>query len=373
MKKALDTITIEGYKSFRNLKDFKLNELNVLIGANGAGKSNFIDFFELLYHIVSGDLQLTVGKAGGADSLLYNGRKTTDELHLELWFEGKVLESKNGYDATLNATQDDKLIFGSETVYFWDKKRYPQEPYKNSLGHGHNESCLDDPREQAASRSTIYVLDAIKSWRVYHFHDTSDTAKVKQLGKIDDNRFLRPDASNLAACLYLMKKKKKDHYDNIVDTIKMVAPFFDDFILEPSPLNEGRIKLEWKEKGSDAYFDGNSFSDGTLRFICLATLLMQPEVPTTILLDEPELGLHPYAITVLATLLRAASQKTQVIVSTQSVTLVNQFTPEDLIIVEREDGQSVLKRFTDQEIASWLDDYGMGDLWEKNIIGGRPK
>lgn len=214
----------------------------------------------------------------------------------------------------------------------------------------------------------------MRSWKIYHFHDTSNSAKVKRTVNLNDNRRLREDASNLAAYLYFLKEKEPAYYRNIVDTVRMVAPFFDDFDLRPNSLNPDKIKLEWRERGSDAYFDANSLSDGTLRFISLVTLLLQPpgRLPSTILLDEPELGLHPYAITILANLLRSAAEHTQVIVATQSVTLVNQFEPDDIIVVDRVKDQSVFVHLGAAEIDSWLDDYGLGDLWEKNVFGGRP-
>ena len=185
---------------------------------------------------------------------------------------------------------------------------------------------------------------------------------------------LVPDASNLAAYLYLLRETEDAHYRNIVDTIAMAAPFFKDFVLRQSPLNPGKIRLEWQEKGSDTFFDAHSLSDGTLRFISLATLFLQPNrrLPSTILLDEPELGLHPYAIALLADLMRKVSKSTQVIVATQSVTLVNQFEPEDIIVVNLENDQSVFRHLPAEEINSWVDEYGLGDLWEKNILGGRP-
>jgi predicted ATPase len=223
----------------------------------------------------------------------------------------------------------------------------------------------------------------MKALRSYHFHDTSSEAPVKQTQNIDDNFFLREDASNLAAYLYLylLKQRAQPYYKNIVDTIRMVAPFFDDFILQPAPLNNSKIKLSWREKGSkeprislQANFDAHALSDGTLRFISLASLLFQPQLPPTILLDEPELGLHPYAIRLLSDLLRYATTKSQVIVCTQSVTLVNQFAPEEIeiIVVERQEGHSTFERLVPQDIALWLEEYDLGELWEKNVVGGRP-
>jgi len=177
----------------------------------------------------------------------------------------------------------------------------------------------------------------------------------------------------LAAFLYLLQETQPDYYRQIVETVRLVAPFFNDFVLRPNPFNEDKIQLEWQEKGSDGPFSANYLSDGTLRFICLATLLQQPNLPTTILIDEPELGLHPYAIVVLANMLRSAATQTQVIISTQSVPLVNQFTPEDIIVVDRQDGQSTFERRSTANLEAWLDDYGVGDLWEKNLLGGRPR
>jgi predicted ATPase len=218
-----------------------------------------------------------------------------------------------------------------------------------------------------------FILEAINNWRVYHFHDTSSSARIKQVGKINDNQILRSDASNLAAYLYFLHEVHLADYRKIVATIRLVAPFFDDFMLRPNPFNHETIQLERKEKGSDAYFNAHALSDGTLRFICLATLLLQPKLPATIIIDEPELGLHPYAITILASLLKAASQQTQLVVSTQSVPLVNQFGLEEIVVVDRKDGQSTFERRTAGELETWLEDYGMGDLWEKNLLGGRPR
>jgi len=365
VRRQLDRISLAGYKSIREL-DLELRPLNVLIGANGSGKSNFIGIFKLLNHLVNEDLQLFIARSGGADQLLHYGRQVTDEIAIELWF------GANGYSCRLVPAAGDTLIFAEEMVYFHDRAHYDR-PFKVFLGEAHKETLLLHPPREGI-RIARYVRRAMQSWQLYHFHDTSASAKVKQLGSIGDNLFLRPDASNLAAYLYLLRETEPAYYRNIVDTIRLVAPFFRDFVLRPSPFNPDKIKLEWQEKGSDAYFDAHSLSDGTLRFISLTTLLLQPpeRLPATILLDEPELGLHPYAIAVLAEMLRSVTEHTQVIIATQSVTLVNQFEPEDILIVDRDENQSVFRRLSAEEIKLWLEDYGLGDLWEKNLLGGRP-
>lgn len=354
----LERLHVSGYKSIQDI-DLTLNDLNVLIGANGAGKSNFISLFKMINQIVDKRLELYVGLAGGPDSLLYFGRKVTTRLAVHLYF------GRNEYSFELEPSAGDSLIFRDETVYFLGPGY--NKPYGRSLGAGHKESRLTTDITMAS-----YVLSALQSWKVYHFHDTSDSAKVKTTGEIGDNAILRPDASNLAAYLYMLQLTYPQHYSQIVRTIRLVAPFFDDFVLRPSILSPGKIQLEWKQRNSDAYFNAYSLSDGTLRFICLATLLLQPNVPSTILIDEPELGLHPAAITVLANLFESAALRTQLIVSTQSVPLVNQMSPENLIIVDRDDERSTFKRLNPSDIKDWIEDYGLGDLWEKNVLGGRP-
>ncbi len=345
--------------------DLQLWTLNVLIGANGAGKSNLISLFTLLNQIVQLNLQTYVGQHGGAESLLHFGRKTSSQIVIDLTF------GANGYKATLVPTSDDSLIFSSETC--WGQGYQYVAPYPISLGRGHKESGLKAEVEAKKGKIASYVYNAMTSWKVYHFHDTSDGAKVKQAGDIDDNATLREDASNLAAFLFLLKSKHGESYRRIVQTIRLAAPFFRDFILRPNRLKPDKIRLEWGEEGSDEYFNAGSLSDGTLRFICLTTLLLQPTLNTTVVIDEPELGLHPFAISLLAEMLQSAATKTTVIVSTQSVPLVNQFTPEDLVVVDREDGQSVFRRLPPEGTKEWLDDYGLGDLWEKNVLGGRPR
>jgi predicted ATPase len=288
----------------------------------------------------------------------------------------------NGYEAVLAPTANDTLYFAREACWFHGPGL--PDPHEKELGGGHSETQLG-----AQSGIANDVLESIQSWRVFHFHDTSESAPVKQKHALDDNQFLRSDAKNLAAYLYRIREVGKattgleaevaHHYQasyrQIVGAVRLVAPFFDDFVLEPDRLKRDSIQLAWREKGSDEYFTANTLSDGTLRFICLATLLLQPHfhLPTTVLIDEPELGLHPFAIHQLAALIRAAALKTQIIVSTQSVTLMNQFQPEHVIVVDRKDRGSAFRRISPDEVAKWIDDYSLGELWEKNIIGGRPK
>lgn len=357
----LQNIKAHGFKSIKDL-DLDIRDLNVLIGQNGAGKSNFISLFRFLRNVIEERLQNTVLKGGGAESFLHYGSKTTKSIEISLDF------TPNVYKVSLEASENDTLFISNESCGFWEKS-YPV-PYIQSVASSALESQLK--KAQKIDRKAEYVYEVLSAWRVYHFHDTSDTAGVKKYGAVSDNRYLFEDASNLAAFLYLLKAKHNLHYQRIVKTVKLVIPFFNDFELRPNPQNEETIRLEWSDTTSDKIFNGAALSDGSLRFICLATLLLQPVLPKMVLLDEPELGLHPSAISLLASLLRKASTRSQVIVSTQSVNLVNEFEPTDIIVVDRKDGASTFERLDPHQYEKWLDDYSMGELWEKNIIGGRP-
>ena len=373
MKDTIKKLTIEGFKSIRKLEDFKLQSLNVLIGANGAGKSNFVGFFRLLRELIDQRLQLAVSTEGGADKCLHLGPKVTQRLVAKLYF------GDNGYEFELVPTVDNRLVFADEATLF--KGRFGL--IRGSLGSGHAEAGLkgrkDEPGATAPHGVPYYVFKAVSSWVVYHFHDTSATAGVRRQGPINDNETLRPNAENLAAFLYRVRETDLTTYEKIRDVVRLAAPFFDDFKLRPVPANPDLIQLEWLQKGSDYPFLANQLSDGTLRFICLATSLLQPTLPSTVLFDEPELGLHPFALTLVANLFQQAAKQygtyvsQQVIVSTQSAPLLNEFAPEDVVVVERTQGESTFRRLESGHLSEWLKEYTLGELWQKNVLGGRPQ
>jgi predicted ATPase len=343
MTQAISKLTIKGYKSIRSLENFKLRNLNILIGPNGSGKSNFVSFFELLQAIANekGLPLLYVEKKGGADKFLYLGPQVTQSIKAEL----EIMNLPLKYTFELSVTVNNRFS-RSTMMPIWD------------------------PDYSDLTRHDIEKL--FSRYVIYHFHDTSDFAPVKRPYSKRDYEYLRPDASNLAAFLLFLRKKHEREYQYIRETVQLAAPFFDDFLLRDSLDNPDETLLEWRQKGSDYPFHPSQISDGTLRFICLATALLQPDPPSTILLDEPELGLHPYALTLLAGLIQKASKQTQVIVSTQSAALIDDFEPEDIIVVERQNGESVFKRLNKTDLKVWLEDYSLGELWQKNVFGGRP-
>ena len=358
---SVEKISILGYKSIKALNEFPLTNLNLLIGANGAGKSNFIGFFRLLHEMQQQSLAEYVALKGGPDALLHFGRKTTAQLEGRLWF------ANNGYHFKLKPTDDNRFVFVHE-VSELVKKRYPGDPSAD-LGKGHAESQLPSAKDPYSP----YIRKAMASWQVYHFHDTSDSALVKRIHPSNDNLKLRDDGANLAPFLMMLAKDYPAEYERIIDHIQLVAPYFGAFVHR---YDEPNVQIEWQQKSHKIPQRAHMLSDGTLRFICLATLLMQPPElqPDTILIDEPELGLHPYAVTVLAAMLRQASELKQIIVASQSVQLVDEVTPEDVIVVEQNsnDGSSTFIRLTNAELSEWLKTYSLGQLWQKNLVGGRP-
>ncbi len=333
---SLDKLTIKGFKSIRELQDFELKSLNIIIGANGSGKSNLISFFRMLRAFIDGNLNRFVSENGGAGDILYNGRKVTQRMGFEMIFGAR------GFRFELVPTPKDEFAVENEARY-----------------------------EEGASSYSLSVDDVIRLWQVYHFHDTGSNAEMRFPQIVQENEYLRASAENIGPFLLKLREEHNREYNEIVNAVKLVAPFFDDFILKPSKKGEAeKVNISWRQKGSDFPMQPYHLSDGTIRFICLATALLQPDLPSTIIIDEPELGLHPEAIEVLAELIKTASKQTQVIVATQSPALINYFSIDDIVVVNRKDGQSIFTRMKSEDFSVWLKDYSVGELWEQNIING---
>lgn len=354
----VEKITIKGYKSIKSLEDFELKSLNILIGANGVGKSNFISAFRLLNDMYNKQFQKHT-QDKNPESFLYFGRKHTEKIHFRFEF------GDNSYEFSLILNQENKLLVENECVGFL-KHEY-------NIGSNLEESHIGEAEKYASSRAVgRYSREYISRWKVYHFHDTSDTSKIKGKPASNDNLIFKQDAANLAPYLKMLKDKHIAHYEQIIATIQMVAPFFGGFVLRDDEF----IQLEWfDKKDPDTPFKAHYLSDGTLRFIALATLLLQPFelMQDTLIIDEPELGLHPFALCILSELIKRASVEKQVIISSQSVELINYFEPQDIIVVDREDNQSTFKRLNAEDLRDWLEDYSLGEIWKSNLIGGRPK
>jgi predicted ATPase len=360
-------VVLNGFKSIKAM-DLELRPLNVLIGANGAGKSNLISFFKLLNEMMAGRLQKYIGTSGRAHSLLHFGPKATPQMEGQLEFQ--VDNGVDTYAMRLSYAEGDTLVFADESLSFLQTGY--TKPKLVPLGAGHQETRIGQEADQGEKTAKVF-RHLLNHCRVYHFHDTSAAARVRQYCYVGDNRWLMPDAGNLAALLLRLRDESQAVYQRIRSTIRLIAPFLDDFVLEPTGIGP-EVILSWRNTGSDEVFGPHQLSDGTLRAICLITLLMQPEqqLPKLIIVDEPELGLHPYALNVVAALFQKASHHTQLLISTQSRSFLDNFDPEDIVVVNRKGNESQFERPDEAKLEDWLDEYSLGEVWEKNVIGGGP-
>jgi predicted ATPase len=362
----LDRISISGFKSIRHLPDFHLKKLNIIVGANGAGKSNFVGFFKMLRAMAEEGLANFVTENGGADGFFFGGPKETPQIDAHLKF------GMNEYKLTLVPTASIKLMVKQESIL-----NTADGGWKSYGGGGH-ESQLRQWKNKKSERGAdphpgYYVYESVSSWHLYHFHETGMTAPVRRDHSVRDWRELNPDAANIAAFLLRLSQEQSEAYEKIRETVQLIAPFFDDFLLEPEKSGADEVvRLEWRQKGTSYPFQPWQLSDGTIRFICLAAVLLQPNPPATVIIDEPELGMHPFALDVLAGLFRDAAERTQLIISTQSAALLNHFEPDEVIVVDREEGASRFRQLDVKSLAEWLKDFSLGELWQKNVFAGGP-
>jgi predicted ATPase len=362
-------MTVRGFKSIQELMAFRPGAITILIGPNGAGKSNLISFFRFLSWALTppGQLQEHVARLGGASAILHDGPETTRDIEAEFQFVTDA--GVNEYGFRLAYAAGDTLIYTDERYRF--SRHGSTSPAKwRSLGAGHKETALVRSAESGDQTAQV-ILGLTRKMVVHQFHNTSETARIRQKWYVDENRWLKEDAGNLAPLLLRLRRDQPQFYQRIVDTVRMAIPFFAEFDLEPE---YDRVLLRWRERGSDYAFSASQAADGMLRLLALIALLQQPEadLPDVLILDEPELGLHPYAIEILAGLLRAASKHVQVMVATQSVSLIDRFSPGDIVVVDRRGRQSTFRRLAAEELQDWLSEYTLSELWEKNVIGGRP-
>jgi len=367
MRPRLSRFSLRGFKTIRELNDFEPRSLTVLIGPNGSGKSNLISFFRLLSWalVPPGQLQTHVASLGGASALLHGGALQTREIEASLSLTTE--KGRNEYAFRLFHAAGDTLLFADEWFRF-EPTGSSKQPRK--LGAGHKEPQLITAAEKG-DKTANAIHNMLRGIIIHQFHDTSSRARIRQKWDMEDGRWLKEDAGNLAPFLFHLKTSAPKYYVRIVETIRLILPFFSEFELQP---DYDRLLLRWREQGSDLVFNASQAADGMLRAMALVALLSQPEndLPNVLILDEPELGLHPYAIEVLAGLIKAAAKHVQVIVATQSVSLIDRFEPEDVVVTNRSGAESNYRRLGTESLKEWLEEYTLSELWEKNVIGGRP-
>jgi len=363
MKPFLTKLTLRGFKTIRELTDFNPGRLTILIGPNGAGKSNLISFFTLLSNMVADGLTLYVAQQGGASLLLYDGPPTTREIDVALEFETERGSTKYGF--RLAFAGGDALVFAGEWV-----AGTLDSTDSFAAEKGHRESILTATAVPLNEPARL-VVDVLRRLIVYQFDNTSPQARIRTKWSPDDGLSLKSDGGNLASFLYRLQIYAPECYRRITETLRLVLPFFSRFELQPE---QDYLLLRWRELGSDRVFSASQAGDGMLRIMALVALLQQPEkdLPGILILDEPELGLHPYALEMLSALIQSASQYCQIIIATQSVSLIDRFEPHDIVVTERSGRESKFRRLSDSELSEWLEEYTLSELWEKNVLGGRP-
>ena len=370
----IESIKIKGFRSLADVELTDLPNAAVLIGPNGSGKSNVIRFLDMVYFILRfRDLATFVAQQGGADDQLYGGADTTDSLYADLVC--RTSAGLTGYDFTLAYSMLDRLYFHGESIRQLQVNPL-LAPWSYDLGRGHRETNLVEfagsaslPLEQAEEIRDILRL--FRNRAVFQFCDTTYNSNIKARQDVNDSDRLLFHGGNLAAVLYRLEQEDPRRYDYICNLINRILPTFDRFDLEES---YGKVILRWKALGSDKTMGAHLTSDGSLRYFRLVTLLNLPEemLPSVILLDEPELGLHPSAVGLVGAMIKRMSRKRQVIVATQSPLLVDEFTPEEIFVTEMKEGQTVITRQDEEYLSVWLEEFSTGELWQKNLLGGRP-
>jgi len=378
----LRELHIKGFKSIDSDKgqNIPFGDVTVLLGANGAGKSNVISLFDMLHCMVNQKMRQYIGKHG-ANELLFYGQKKTQEIVIKAYFESVV---GNNYKITLSFGHGDRLVIDFKQSKAGQQSPITSEVYAlNNLLSEDIAIFLDTKNEsefaQLEQEGSKQLNEFFWGIRAYQFSDTSETAIIKQRGYVDDARFLHRDAGNLAAFLKMLKEHVpyEKYYKRIVQHIHRIMPQFGDFELDPLPGNRDFVLLNWSDSsGNDYLLNPHQISDGSLRFMALAALLLQPPdlLPKFVVLDEPELGLHPAAIAELAGMVKIASQNAQVLLATQSTRLVDEFEPENLVIAERDEERncSIFRKLDTEQLTEWLERYSLSELWEKNVLGGQP-
>lgn len=366
----LRRIAVEGYRSLERV-ELDFGPMTVLIGPNGAGKSNFLSLLRLVPMLRTQSLRRFVGSAGGASTLVYYGPQHTQQVSLRLDFDGSAGEVS--YAARLGYAHGDRLVFLEEIV------GRPPAREVLSLGTGHSESRLEE-FGLVGPASARAVRSAISRMNFFHFHDTSPTAPLRQNSRPSDSSYLRSDGVNLAAVLRHLSLSEHEEdraaWMRIVSALQAVAPFvkrLEPALVDPAAPDASLVRLYWYD-ARDYRFDVHDLSDGTLRALAIITSLCQPvsRLPGFICVDEPELGLHPAALGLIVSLARSILPYTKVVFATQSARLLDEFAPDEVVVVERDHDATRLRRLDEKSLVEWLDEYRLSDLYDKNVLGGRP-
>jgi predicted ATPase len=388
--KTFDSIQVQG---FRRLRDFhlRLEPLNVMIGANGSGKTSLLEVFSLLAASASGGLKETIHNLGGVNLNLtaseYSDTSAAEEMRFGL--EKSVPgNAPLKYSVSLRQAGANYQIPNESFTQHQDVTK--PGPHKHfDAGYGDVRyydpaarklvipAWEHDPQESALSQvPKMYQAPedfrkTLASSTHYHGLDVGSRAPVRLPQPMREAKLPGRDGEDLVSCLYWMREAGPDRFETIQDTIRAAFPGFER--LNFPPVAAGTLALTWKEKGMKHPFFMHQLSEGTLRFLWLVTLLYSPGLTGVTMIDEPEVSLHPELLSILADCLREASQRTQLIIATHADRLVRFLSPGDVVVMDvQEDGTTRATRAIDLNLDAWLDDYTLDQVWQHGTLGGRP-
>lgn len=366
-------------------QSLKLGGLNVIIGTNGSGKSNFIDAISLLQSL-PGDIQGPVRKGGGVDAFLNNGLPGRHEAAIRVKVHPSRLKRSLDYQFAFTSSGGRLMIteealsgipFDSSSatrvklfrVSPFQVELFNRRRSRRSLdmGYDRSQSILaqrKDPDSYPELTSVATVLQAIRIYRNWHFGRESE---IRKPGRVDlPNDHLLPDCSNLGLVLSAIQKSPAAK-QNLLRNLHELYPEITDYSVQ---IEGGTVQVFLVE--GDKIVPLVRLSDGTLRYICILAVLCHPNPSPLVCIEEPELGLHPDVIPHLGQLLLEASQRFQIIVTTHSDILIDSLSesPESVVVSERTDEGTVLKRLSAKELKPWLEKYRLGSLWLRGHIGG---
>ncbi len=357
-------LQIESFKSFKKL-ELEMRPLNVLIGPNAGGKTNFLDFFRFLREAFTDKLSEAVARRGGIRNLLYGEDKENLKFHITCHISDLTVCLQAEIAGPL--TVEPRVI--QEKIYI------PEHPPKVLLekkeGKSPRFSLFQFPPPDNRS---VAIYRLIGETTHYAQFNTEPISAIRSPQTARGRTALAENGSNLTSVLqYLANKLEyRPTWVRIKEILSIAYPNFED-IYFPAEGGDGNLVLRWKERTFEKRdFSANFLSDGTLHFLCLLAILLNPAPPPLICIDEPELGLHPALIRIIAELLKDAATRTQLVVATHSPELVSHLEPEDILIVENIKGATEMRRLSSDELKTWLKEYTLAELWLARDLGGNP-
>lgn len=369
----IESIRIKGFRSLADVKIDDLSNPAVLLGANGSGKSNLLRFLEMLKEMSRHRLGEFVQQQGGADDQLFGGRRLTPQIDATVSFHTAL--GRNRFSFRLKHGNPDQFTVTDEQFRFAPREEGGGESQSVQMNilerFGPESGFFHASKLPTAAAERKMAVEMLGDCISYQFHDTSDASPLKTRWDVEDNHRLLGHGGNLAPILIRLREKETSIYNMICKHIGRVVPEFHSFQLDA---DYGKTLLRWKANATSKTIGAHLTSDGSLRCFLLITLLNLPDemLPSVILLDEPELGLHPAAISLISHMVKSLASRRQVIVATQSPYFVDAFSFDEIIMLSLREGRTVANGINSRNFNHWLEDYSTGELWWKGVLGGYP-